>query len=105
MAGVARATAATHEGVEYRRHSPDLAWMDSRLPAASGTDALIAIGSEFPEGPHPDADYIGRSRETMRQPRSRIYLAIAGILVFGERKADPGLPMRLTFFPYASEAL
>ena len=33
------------------------------------------------------------------------YNTIAGILVFRERKEDPGLLMRVTVFPYASKAL
>jgi DNA-binding NarL/FixJ family response regulator len=45
---VAQAASATEALEEYRRWRPDVTLMDQRLPGASGTDALIAIRSEFP---------------------------------------------------------
>jgi DNA-binding NarL/FixJ family response regulator len=33
----------------YRAHRPDITLMDLRLPGVNGTDALIAIRSEFPQ--------------------------------------------------------
>jgi hypothetical protein len=57
MVVVAQATDATHSVAEFRRYRPDITWMQFRLPDASGTDALISIRSEFPEGPHHPADH------------------------------------------------
>ena len=34
---------------QFRKHRPDIALMDLRLPDMSGTDALVAIRGEFPE--------------------------------------------------------
>jgi DNA-binding NarL/FixJ family response regulator len=48
MALVAQASNAEEALAEYRRLRPDVTLMDQRLPGASGTDALIAIRSEFP---------------------------------------------------------
>jgi DNA-binding NarL/FixJ family response regulator len=45
---VAQAATAAQAVEEYRRWRPDVTLMDQRLPGASGTDALIAIRSEFP---------------------------------------------------------
>jgi DNA-binding NarL/FixJ family response regulator len=48
MALVAQASNAEEALAEYRRLRTDVTLMDQRLPGASGTDALIAIRSEFP---------------------------------------------------------
>jgi DNA-binding NarL/FixJ family response regulator len=48
MAVVAQASSAPQAVEEYRRARPDVTLMDHRLPGASGTDALIAIRTEFP---------------------------------------------------------
>lgn len=45
---VAQASTAAQAVEEYRRWRPDVTLMDQRLPGATGTDALIAIRSEFP---------------------------------------------------------
>jgi DNA-binding NarL/FixJ family response regulator len=45
---VAQAATAAQAVEEFRRWRPDVTLMDQRLPGASGTDALIAIRSEFP---------------------------------------------------------
>jgi DNA-binding NarL/FixJ family response regulator len=45
---VAQASTAEEALQEYRRTRPDVILMDQRLPGASGTEALIAIRSEFP---------------------------------------------------------
>jgi hypothetical protein len=103
MIVVAQGTDATHAAV-FRRHRPDVTLMAFRLPNASGTDVVISIRSECPEA-HPHADHIRQCRDSTRQQSSKVYITIAGILVFRERKADPGLPMRVAFFSYASEAL
>lgn len=47
---VAQASNAVEAVTEFRRHRPDIALMDLRLPGANGTDALIAIRGEFPRG-------------------------------------------------------
>ena len=49
MEMVAQASTADEAIQEYRRLKPDVILMDQRLPGASGTDALIAIRSEFPQ--------------------------------------------------------
>jgi DNA-binding NarL/FixJ family response regulator len=49
MEMVAQASTADEALQEYRRTRPDVILMDQRLPGASGTDALIAIRSEFPQ--------------------------------------------------------
>ena len=33
----------------YRRHRPDVALMDLRLPGLSGVEAILAIRQEFPD--------------------------------------------------------
>lgn len=39
-----------HQAVEeYRKHMPDVALLDMRMPGLSGADALAAIRSEFPK--------------------------------------------------------
>ena len=48
MEMVAQASTAEEALQEYRRTKPDVILMDQRLPGASGTEALIAIRSEFP---------------------------------------------------------
>ncbi|MBB5327909.1 response regulator transcription factor [Tunturiibacter gelidoferens] len=48
METVAQASTAEEALQEYRRTKPDVILMDQRLPGASGTEALIAIRSEFP---------------------------------------------------------
>jgi DNA-binding NarL/FixJ family response regulator len=48
METVAQASTAEEALQEYRRTMPDVILMDQRLPGASGTEALIAIRSEFP---------------------------------------------------------
>ncbi|WP_184259618.1 response regulator transcription factor [Granulicella mallensis] len=48
METVAQASTAEEALQEYRRTRPDVILMDQRLPGASGTEALIAIRSEFP---------------------------------------------------------
>jgi DNA-binding NarL/FixJ family response regulator len=48
METVAQASTAEEAIQEYRRTMPDVILMDQRLPGASGTEALIAIRSEFP---------------------------------------------------------
>jgi hypothetical protein len=63
MVVVAQATGATHAAV-FRQHRLDITWMDSRLPDDSGTEAPIAIRSEFPEGLHPHADPIRQCRDS-----------------------------------------
>lgn len=45
---VSQASTATEALEQYRRWQPDVTLMDQRLPGANGTDALIAIRSEFP---------------------------------------------------------
>jgi len=87
MVVVAQATDATHAAVEFRRQRPDITLMDFRPPDASGTDALISIRSEFPEGPHPHADHIRQYRDSTRQQRPKICITIAGILFFRERQS------------------
>jgi DNA-binding NarL/FixJ family response regulator len=47
MVLVAQATTADEALLEYRRLRPDVVLMDQRLPGASGTEALIAIRSQF----------------------------------------------------------
>ncbi len=49
MEMVAQASTADEALQEYRRTRADVILMDQRLPGASGTDALIAIRSEFPQ--------------------------------------------------------
>jgi DNA-binding NarL/FixJ family response regulator len=49
METVAQASTAEEAIQEYRRTMPDVILMDQRLPGASGTEALIAIRSEFPQ--------------------------------------------------------
>ena len=49
MEMVAQASTAEEALQEYRRNRPDVILMDQRLPGASGTEALIAIRSEFPQ--------------------------------------------------------
>jgi DNA-binding NarL/FixJ family response regulator len=46
---IAQATTADEALQEYRRLRPDVVLMDQRLPGASGTEALIAIRSQFPD--------------------------------------------------------
>ena len=46
---VGQATNAVEAISEFRRHRPDITLMDLRLPGDNGTDALIAIRSEFPQ--------------------------------------------------------
>jgi DNA-binding NarL/FixJ family response regulator len=48
MEMVAQASTADEALQEYRRTRPDVILMDQRLPGASGTEALVAIRSEFP---------------------------------------------------------
>lgn len=48
METVAQASTAEEALQEYRRTRPDVILMDQRLPGASGTEALVAIRSEFP---------------------------------------------------------
>jgi DNA-binding NarL/FixJ family response regulator len=48
MVLVAQAASADEAMVKYRRHRPDVTLMELRLPARSGTDALMEILSEFP---------------------------------------------------------
>ncbi len=48
METVAQASTAEEALQEYRRTKPDVILMDQRLPGASGTEALIAIRTEFP---------------------------------------------------------
>lgn len=48
METVAQASTAEEALQEFRRTRPDVILMDQRLPGASGTEALIAIKSEFP---------------------------------------------------------
>ena len=72
MVVVAQATDATHAAV-FRQHRPDITLMGFRLPDASGTDALISIRSEFPEGPHHHADHVRLQwRDSTLQQRSKI---------------------------------
>jgi DNA-binding NarL/FixJ family response regulator len=47
MVLVAQAANAVEAVEEFRRHRPDITLMDLRLPDANGTDALVAIRSEF----------------------------------------------------------
>lgn len=49
MVVVAQASTADEALQQYRRLRPDLVLMDQRLPGASGTEALIAIRSQFPQ--------------------------------------------------------
>lgn len=49
MTLVAQASNAAEALHEYRRLRPDVTLMDHRLPGASGTEALGAIRSEFPQ--------------------------------------------------------
>lgn len=49
MIVVAQASTADEGLQQYRRMRPDLVLMDQRLPGASGTEALIAIRSQFPQ--------------------------------------------------------
>ena len=49
MAVVAQASTGDEALQQYRRVRPDLVLMDQRLPGASGTEALIAIRSQFPQ--------------------------------------------------------
>ena len=44
---VGQATNGVDAIAEFRRHRPDVTLMDLRLPAADGTDILIAIRGEF----------------------------------------------------------
>src|ERR1700728_923842 len=44
---IAQVSNADEALVEYRRLRPDVVIMDQRLPGASGTEALIAIRSQF----------------------------------------------------------
>src|SRR5262245_61713989 len=46
---VSQAANSVEAIAEFRRHRPDVALMDLRLPGANGTDTLIAIRGEFPE--------------------------------------------------------
>jgi CheY-like chemotaxis protein len=63
MVVVAQPTDATHAAV-VRQRMPDITLMDLRLPDASGTDALISIRIECPEGPHPHADHVRQCRDS-----------------------------------------
>jgi DNA-binding NarL/FixJ family response regulator len=49
MEVVAQAATADEALQQYRRVRPDLVLMDQRLPGASGTEALMAIRSQFPQ--------------------------------------------------------
>jgi DNA-binding NarL/FixJ family response regulator len=44
---VAQAADGTEAITQFRRHRPDITMMDLRLPGVDGTDALVAIRSEF----------------------------------------------------------
>jgi DNA-binding NarL/FixJ family response regulator len=46
---VAQATNADEALQGYRRLRPDVVLMDQKLPSASGTEALVAIKSQFPD--------------------------------------------------------
>lgn len=46
---VAQASNAEEALQEYRRLRPDVVLMDQRLPGRSGTEALVAIRSQFPD--------------------------------------------------------
>jgi DNA-binding NarL/FixJ family response regulator len=46
---VAQAANAQEAIEQFRKHQPDVTLMDLRLPDVSGTDAMIAIRSEFPD--------------------------------------------------------
>jgi DNA-binding NarL/FixJ family response regulator len=46
---VAQAASAQEAIEQFRKHQPDVTLMDLRLPDVSGTDAMIAIRSEFPD--------------------------------------------------------
>jgi DNA-binding NarL/FixJ family response regulator len=48
MAVVAQASTADEALQVYRRFRPDLVLMDQRLPGTNGTEALIAIRSQYP---------------------------------------------------------
>jgi DNA-binding NarL/FixJ family response regulator len=45
---VAQVATGEEAVAQYRAHQPDVTLMDLRLPGINGTDALIAIRSEFP---------------------------------------------------------
>jgi DNA-binding NarL/FixJ family response regulator len=47
MVLVSQASSGAEAIQQYRRHRPDVALMDLRLPDLSGVDAMIAIRSEF----------------------------------------------------------
>jgi DNA-binding NarL/FixJ family response regulator len=46
---VAQASTAQEAVQQFRKHQPDVTLMDLRLPDKSGTDAMIAVRTEFPE--------------------------------------------------------
>src|SRR6266513_3876667 len=46
---IAQAVNAVEAIAEFRRHRPDITFMDLRLPGTNGTDTLIAIRGEFPQ--------------------------------------------------------
>jgi DNA-binding NarL/FixJ family response regulator len=49
MVLVAQASTAQEAVQQFRKHQPDVTLMDLRLPDKSGTDAMIAVRTEFPE--------------------------------------------------------